>query len=78
MQMCIMLGRFVAFNHYRIPRENLLNKSADVTPEGKYVTPYKVSVCQSISSAKMPITPQLKELPRLKFVVELPQSCTSK
>lgn len=36
------LRRFVAFSHYRIPRENLLNKSGDVTPDGKYVTPYKV------------------------------------
>ncbi|GFO08944.1 acyl-CoA oxidase [Plakobranchus ocellatus] len=32
---------FVAFNQYRIPRENLLDKFGDVTPEGKYVTPYK-------------------------------------
>ncbi len=29
------------FDHYRIPRENLLNKSGDVTPEGEYVTPYR-------------------------------------
>ncbi|KAJ3643935.1 hypothetical protein Zmor_026615 [Zophobas morio] len=32
---------FLIFNKYRIPRENLLNKNADVTPEGKYVTPFK-------------------------------------
>jgi len=32
---------FVAFDHYRIPREYLLNRTGDVTPEGKYVTPYK-------------------------------------
>ncbi|KAJ7387267.1 acyl-Coenzyme A oxidase [Desmophyllum pertusum] len=32
---------FVAFNQVRIPREHLLNKTADVTPEGKYVTPFK-------------------------------------
>ena len=32
---------FASFNQVRIPRENLLNKTADVTPEGKYVTPYK-------------------------------------
>lgn len=32
---------FVSFNHVRIPRENLLNRTADVTPAGKYVTPYK-------------------------------------
>ncbi|XP_063238468.1 peroxisomal acyl-coenzyme A oxidase 3-like isoform X2 [Bacillus rossius redtenbacheri] len=30
---------FVVFSDYRIPRENLLNKMADVTPEGEYVTP---------------------------------------
>ena len=33
---------FLSFNKYRIPREFLLNKTGDVTPEGKYVTPYKV------------------------------------
>lgn len=33
---------FLSFNKYRIPREYLLNKTGDVTPEGKYVTPYKV------------------------------------
>lgn len=32
---------FVMFNRYRIPRDNLLNKTGDVTPEGKYVSPYK-------------------------------------
>ncbi|CAD5112102.1 DgyrCDS1344 [Dimorphilus gyrociliatus] len=32
---------FVAFNNVRIPRENLLNKTGDVTSEGKYVTPFK-------------------------------------
>ena len=27
--------------NYKIPREMLLNKTGDVTPDGKYVTPYK-------------------------------------
>ncbi|XP_055304318.1 peroxisomal acyl-coenzyme A oxidase 3 isoform X2 [Sitodiplosis mosellana] len=27
---------FVMFNNYRIPRENLLNKTGDVTPDGQY------------------------------------------
>lgn len=32
---------FVMFNRYRIPRENLLNKTGDVTPEGNYVSQFK-------------------------------------
>ncbi|XP_068085337.1 peroxisomal acyl-coenzyme A oxidase 3 isoform X2 [Anabrus simplex] len=32
---------FVMFNNYGIPRENLMNKLGDVTPEGAYVTPFK-------------------------------------
>lgn len=32
---------FLSFHQYRIPRENLLNKTGDVTPEGKYVSPFK-------------------------------------
>ncbi|XP_064619256.1 peroxisomal acyl-coenzyme A oxidase 3-like [Lineus longissimus] len=32
---------FAAFNSLRIPRENLLNRTGDVTPLGNYVTPYK-------------------------------------
>ena len=32
---------FVTFNNVRIPRENLLNKAGDVSPDGKYITAYK-------------------------------------
>lgn len=32
---------FLTLNNVRIPRENLLNKTGDVTPDGKYVTPFK-------------------------------------
>ncbi|XP_061664892.1 peroxisomal acyl-coenzyme A oxidase 3 isoform X4 [Syngnathoides biaculeatus] len=32
---------FALFNNVRIPRENLLNKTGDVTPDGKYVSPFQ-------------------------------------
>lgn len=33
---------FALFNHVKIPRENLLNRSGDVTVDGQYKTPHKV------------------------------------
>lgn len=32
---------FVLFDNYRIPRENLLNRTGDVEKDGTYKTPYK-------------------------------------
>ncbi|XP_029311162.1 peroxisomal acyl-coenzyme A oxidase 3 [Cottoperca gobio] len=32
---------FAMFHNMRIPRENLLNKTGDVTPDGHYITPFK-------------------------------------
>lgn len=32
---------FIMFNHYGIPRDNLLNKTGDVTPEGVYTSPFR-------------------------------------
>jgi acyl-CoA oxidase len=29
------------FQNYRIPRDSLLNKSADVSPEGQYISSFK-------------------------------------
>ena len=32
---------FVMFDHYRIPRDALLNKNGGINEEGKYVSPFK-------------------------------------
>ncbi|XP_035783311.1 peroxisomal acyl-coenzyme A oxidase 3-like [Anopheles albimanus] len=52
---------FVMFNHYRIPRENLLNRTGDVTPEGVYEStfsePGKIlgAVLESFSAGRLGI-----------------------
>jgi hypothetical protein len=33
---------FATFNNVRIPRESMLNRTGDVTPDGRYVSPFKV------------------------------------
>ena len=37
----------LSFNNVRVPRENLLNKYSDITPEGKFVTKIQVSFISS-------------------------------
>lgn len=33
---------FALFHNVRVPRENLLNKTGDVAPDGRYVSLFKV------------------------------------
>lgn len=42
--MSILHNRFIMFHKYHIPRDNLLNRSVDVTPDGKYVSSHKVKL----------------------------------
>ena len=35
---------FLMFDHYKVPRETLLNRSGDVNVNGEYMTPFKVLV----------------------------------
>lgn len=39
-----LLHRFAMFNKVRIPHQNLLDRSGNVTSEGTYNTPFKVPV----------------------------------
>ncbi|KAL3268859.1 hypothetical protein HHI36_007948 [Cryptolaemus montrouzieri] len=39
----VVIGRFIIWQNYRIPRENLLNKTGDVTEDGRYITPFRDS-----------------------------------
>ncbi|XP_011309001.1 peroxisomal acyl-coenzyme A oxidase 3 [Fopius arisanus] len=53
---------FIMFNNYRIPKNNLLNRTGDVTPEGEYQTsfsdPQKIlgAVLQNLSTARIGIS----------------------
>lgn len=36
-----LLNRVMMLNHFRVPREALLNRTGDVNEEGAYVSPIK-------------------------------------
>lgn len=40
---CFSHFSFALFHNVRVPRENLLNKTGDITSDGRYVSPFKVS-----------------------------------
>ena len=41
---------FMMFDHYKVAREALLNRTGDVNKEGQYKTPYKVCIVFSLYS----------------------------
>ena len=43
----------MAFNNFRISRENLLDKFGDVSPDGRYITPFKVRGCDCVSGVHL-------------------------